>query len=112
MTQPVKIIMVEDDHGHAKLIEKNIRRANINNEIKHFDEGTAALFEHLRKLRLQLARDEGVAAYIIFTDRTLIAMARERPLGLDEMRAIEGVGERKLAQYGETFIEAIAAFRG
>ena len=34
MTQPVKIIMVEDDHGHAKLIEKNIRRANINNEIK------------------------------------------------------------------------------
>lgn len=43
MTQPVKIIMVEDDHGHAKLIEKNIRRANINNEIKHFDEGGAAL---------------------------------------------------------------------
>ena len=43
MTQPVKIIIVEDDHGHAKLIEKNIRRANINNEIKHFDEGGAAL---------------------------------------------------------------------
>jgi len=76
------------------------------------DGETAALFEHLRKLRLELARAEGVAAYIIFTDRTLIAMARERPLGLDEMRAIEGVGERKLAQYGETFLEAIAAFRG
>ena len=43
MTQAVKIIMVEDDHGHAKLIEKNIRRANISNEIKHFDEGGAAL---------------------------------------------------------------------
>ena len=43
MTQPVKIIMVEDDHGHAKLIEKNIRRANISNEIAHFDEGGAAL---------------------------------------------------------------------
>ena len=43
MTQPVKIIMVEDDHGHAKLIEKNIRRANINNEIKHFDDGGSAL---------------------------------------------------------------------
>ena len=43
MTQPVKIIMVEDDHGHAKLIEKNIRRANISNEIKHFDEGGGAL---------------------------------------------------------------------
>lgn len=53
-----------------------------------------------------------MAAYIIFTDRTLIAMARERPLGLEEMRAIEGVGERKLTQYGEAFIEAIASFPG
>ena len=41
------------------------------------------MFEHLRQLRLSIAREEGVAAYIIFTDRTLIAMARERPLGLD-----------------------------
>ena len=40
---PVKIVMVEDDHGHAKLIEKNIRRANINNEIMHFDHGQPAL---------------------------------------------------------------------
>jgi CheY-like chemotaxis protein len=35
--------MVEDDHGHAKLIEKNIRRANISNEIVHFDAGQPAL---------------------------------------------------------------------
>jgi len=76
------------------------------------DEGTAGMFEHLRRLRLQIAREEGVAAYIIFTDRTLIAMARERPMGLDAMRAIEGVGERKLAQYGEAFLEAIAEFQG
>jgi len=40
---PVKIVMVEDDHGHAKLIEKNIRRANISNEIMHFDHGQPAL---------------------------------------------------------------------
>ena len=43
MTAPVKIVMVEDDHGHAKLIEKNIRRANISNEIVHFDHGQPAL---------------------------------------------------------------------
>ncbi len=76
------------------------------------DGETAAMFEHLRQLRLSIAREEGVAAYIIFTDRTLIAMARERPTGLDEMRAIEGVGERKLSQYGEAFVEAIAGFEG
>ena len=43
MSTAVKIVMVEDDHGHAKLIEKNIRRANIANEIKHFDAGQPAL---------------------------------------------------------------------
>ena len=43
MSHSVKIVMVEDDHGHAKLIEKNIRRANIANEIVHFAEGGTAL---------------------------------------------------------------------
>lgn len=43
MGHSVKIVMVEDDHGHAKLIEKNIRRANIANDIVHFDHGEAAL---------------------------------------------------------------------
>jgi len=43
VSNPVKIVMVEDDHGHAKLIEKNIRRANISNEIIHFDHGQPAL---------------------------------------------------------------------
>jgi CheY-like chemotaxis protein len=43
VSAPVKIVMVEDDHGHAKLIEKNIRRANISNDIVHFDHGQPAL---------------------------------------------------------------------
>lgn len=40
---PVTIIMIEDDLGHARLIEKNIRRAGISNHITHFDNGTAAV---------------------------------------------------------------------
>ena len=40
---PVTIIMVEDDEGHARLIEKNIRRAGVTNEIKAFADGTSAL---------------------------------------------------------------------
>ncbi len=43
MPQSVKIVMIEDDHGHARLIEKNIRRANIANDILHFDSGQAGL---------------------------------------------------------------------
>ncbi|MBK1625091.1 response regulator [Afifella marina DSM 2698] len=41
--QPVTIIMIEDDEGHARLIEKNIRRAGVNNPVLHFVEGTAAV---------------------------------------------------------------------
>ena len=41
--QPVTIIMIEDDEGHARLIEKNIRRAGISNDIHHFTDGTSAL---------------------------------------------------------------------
>ena len=41
--QPVNIVMIEDDEGHARLIEKNIRRAGISNDIRHFTDGTSAL---------------------------------------------------------------------
>ena len=40
---PVRIVMIEDDEGHARLIEKNIRRAGINNEIRHFTDGGSGL---------------------------------------------------------------------
>ena len=43
MTNPVTIIMVEDDEGHARLIERNIRRSGVNNEIIPFSNGTEAL---------------------------------------------------------------------
>ena len=43
MSQHVTIVMIEDDEGHARLIEKNIRRAGINNPIKHFLDGTTAV---------------------------------------------------------------------
>ncbi|MCB8838846.1 response regulator [Aurantimonas sp. VKM B-3413] len=41
--QTVSIVMIEDDEGHARLIEKNIRRAGVSNEINHFADGTSAL---------------------------------------------------------------------
>jgi CheY-like chemotaxis protein len=43
MTVPVTIVMIEDDEGHARLIEKNIRRAGVNNEIVPFRDGTSAV---------------------------------------------------------------------
>ena len=43
MSKPVTIMMIEDDEGHARLIERNIRRAGVNNEIVAFTNGTAAI---------------------------------------------------------------------
>jgi ATP-dependent DNA helicase RecQ len=70
------------------------------------------LFQHLRGLRSAIARDEGVAAFMIFPDRTLIEMAKLRPLDLHALRLIHGIGERKAAAYGPVFVKAIAEFLG
>ena len=43
MTMPVTIVMIEDDEGHARLIERNIRRSGVNNEIIPFTDGTSAV---------------------------------------------------------------------
>ena len=66
-----------------------------------------ALFEALRRRRSELAKEQRVAAYVVFADKTLIDMARRKPATAAEMGAVHGVGEAKLRQYGETFLEAI-----
>jgi ATP-dependent DNA helicase RecQ len=68
------------------------------------------LFQHLRALRAAIARDEGVAAYMVFPDRTLIEMAKLRPVDLHALRFVHGVGERKAAAFGPVFVKAIAEF--
>ena len=61
----------------------------------------------MRQLRRQLALSQGVPPYIIFSDATLEEMAAQRPQSLEEMRYISGVGEKKLGQYGEAFLDVI-----
>jgi len=66
-----------------------------------------ALWDSLRELRGRIAREQGVPAYVIFHDATLLAMLRERPQTLDALASINGVGERKLARYGDAFLAAL-----
>ena len=70
-------------------------------------EEDAPLFAALRALRKKLAQDAGIPAYMIFNDRTLIAMAEERPADLDALARIPGVGAVKLEKYGPAFLEVI-----
>jgi ATP-dependent DNA helicase RecQ len=68
------------------------------------------LFEVLRSLRKNIATEQNVPAYVIFGDATLRELARHRPTSLDRFATIKGVGERKLNDLGEIFVEAIAAY--
>lgn len=72
-------------------------------------EADAELFERLRALRLALAQKAGVPPYVIFHDSTLAAMAAARPATEEELLALSGVGEKKLATYGRAFLEEITA---
>ncbi|PPD44585.1 MAG: DNA helicase RecQ [Methylocystis sp.] len=83
------------------------KRERRKQDTEHLDEVTDRILTALKRKRRELAQAEGVPAYVIFADRTLIDMAEKRPATLDEMLAVHGVGERKLAQYGDAFLEAL-----
>ncbi len=68
-----------------------------------------ALFQSLRELRKSIADQQGVPAYIVFSDKTLRAMAEARPSTPQELLAISGVGPLKLERYGDAFMEAVTA---
>ena len=68
------------------------------------------LFQVLRVKRRQLAGQKNVPAYIIFGDRTLKDMAGVKPVSREEFSAVFGVGEEKLAQYGEIFLKVIREY--
>ncbi|WP_137596990.1 DNA helicase RecQ [Paucilactobacillus kaifaensis] len=65
------------------------------------------LFEHLRALRRQLAEQQSVPPFVIFSDQTLHEMCSMLPQTLDEMLAVKGVGQSKLDKYGQQFLTAL-----
>ncbi|WP_310619462.1 DNA helicase RecQ [Flexibacterium corallicola] len=71
------------------------------------DEEDRALFNKLKALRLEFARERNVPPYVIFNDKTLIELATDRPQRLGEMLEISGIGEAKLERFGEAFLELI-----
>ncbi len=69
----------------------------------------ASLFQRLRNLRKELASAQGVPPYVVFSDATLEEMAARRPQTPEEFLTLGGVGETKLARYGEEFLRALAS---
>ncbi len=69
------------------------------------------LFEILRTLRKKIAFEAGVPSYVVFSDVSLMEMATYLPKTTEALLTINGVGQKKLAQYGATVLEAIQAFQ-
>ena len=68
------------------------------------------LFEHLRKLRKEIADEEKVPPFVIFSDKTLRELCDKKPAELNSMRFVSGIGEVKFEKYGKRFFDALHAF--
>ena len=68
------------------------------------------LLARLRSLRLELAKTQGVPAYVIFPDKTLLEICRLQPRTESELLQVSGVGEHKLERYGAKFLEEIQLY--
>ena len=103
--------------GHSKYFEaKEIKvgRSNrptpsINPNIDVKNENLN-LLQLLKNLRLELAKEKNVPAYVVFPDKTLAQMANVQPVTRDDFLMISGVGEKKLEEYFEPFSKTIMAF--
>jgi ATP-dependent DNA helicase RecQ len=88
---------------------RGARNRDVTVEVAPLGEGADALFARLRQLRKQLADQRGIPAFMVFSDASLMEMAARRPGSLEAMRAVPGVGPKKLAQYGEAFLQVLLA---
>ncbi|WP_171240305.1 DNA helicase RecQ [Ruegeria sp. HKCCA5491] len=107
MTEAAKPILKGE--AQINLRKDTIRKATRRPAVKAMvAEEDAPLLSALKAKRRALAESQRVPAYVIFPDRTLIEMAETRPMTLDDLARIGGVGAKKLERYGDTFLEVIA----
>ncbi len=118
LTENSEKILDENAAVTMKLAKEQPKKSQAEKKPKksRFQSGTAGsalseedepLFQRLRTLRLELAREEKVPPYIVFSDKTLVHMCILKPKTKEEMLKVSGVGEHKYGKYGERFLDAI-----
>jgi ATP-dependent DNA helicase RecQ len=83
------------------------RKSKETDSIATLDTEQSSLLANLKHLRLRLAAQRNVPAYVIFSDRSLLDMVQRRPRDLTSFAEIHGVGAAKLKDFGEIFVSAI-----
>lgn len=94
--------------GSARSAPRGERKAKAAAAAAELPEEAVPVFEALRAWRAAQAREQGVPAYVIFHDATLREIAAARPASVADLGGISGVGEKKLATYGEGVLEVLA----
>ena len=96
-------------HGEQVMMKME-RQIQPSQEEKRLTAENADLFDVLKELRFQLAKEAGVPAFVIFSNATLVDMAQKQPKTLSEFKRVSGVGEIKAAWYGEAFLSKIRSY--
>jgi len=94
----------------VRLLQPKTKLSKTRFDEQSWEDVDPGLFESLRLLRREIARERSVPAYVLFSDATLRDMARLRPGSPAALLRVRGVGERKVADLGKRFIEAIASY--
>ena len=103
--ETVLMKMAKEQESAAKT--QKMRKGRAGAAAGEMGEGEQSLFERLRALRTQIAREEKVPPYIVFSDKTLVDMCMKKPRTREEMLAVSGVGEFKYGKYGERFLQCV-----
>lgn len=96
-----------------KVYIRDLKEENKKEKIDKFNENfdyDIDLFNNLKKLRLEISKKRNIPPFIVFSDASLIDMARLKPKNERDFLKIKGVGEKKLSQYGDLFIGKIIEF--
>lgn len=108
LTPPSKAVLFEGEKVRlAKVPPKELTGEKTEQETRKKDN---SLFEKLRQLRWKIAQEEDIPAYLIFNDATLKELEKERPVTDEDFMQINGVGRKKMQDYGYQFIKEIIAF--
>ena len=96
----------------VQLVPVRVKRARTTaREAASWENVDRDLFDSLRELRTDLARQRNVPPYVIFSDASLRDMARGKPASAEQFLAVHGVGDKKLADFGEAFLACIRSAR-
>ncbi len=101
---PIMMKAAREQEKKAKSAKEGTKKRAVLQDLSDLD---YALFEELRKLRMELAKKEHVPPYIVFSDKSLKDMAVRKPKTMQEFLEINGVGDNKCKKYGEAFLRVI-----